>query len=89
MNPLQMLGALQKAQNPMALLSQLSNQNPQLKRVMEVMQGKSPQELEQYVRNVAQTQGVDLNQLAQKMGLQLPQQKLLRVAVGIRESSTH
>ena len=73
MNPLQMLGALQKAQNPMALLSQLSNQNPQLKRVMEVMQGKSPQELEQYVRNVAQTQGVDLNQLAQKMGLQLPQ----------------
>jgi len=73
MNPLQMLGALRKAPQPMELLKQLSNQNPQLKRVMEVMQGKSPQELEQYVRNVAQTQGVDLNQLAQKMGLQLPQ----------------
>ncbi len=73
MNPLQMLGALRQAQNPMALLSQLANQNPQLKRVMEVMNGKSPQELEQYVRNTAKTQGVDLNQLAQKMGLQLPQ----------------
>ena len=73
MNPLQMLNALQKAQNPTALLNQLMGQNPQLKRVMEVMQGKSPQELEQYVRNTAQTQGVDLNQLAQKMGLQLPQ----------------
>lgn len=73
MNPLQMLGALQKAQNPMAFLSQLANQNPQLKRVMEVMNGKSPQELEQYVRNTAQTQGIDLKQLAQKMGLQLPQ----------------
>ena len=73
MNPLQMLGALRKAQNPQALLSQLANQNPQLKRVIEVMNGKSPKELEEYVRNVAQTQGVDLNQLAQKMGLQLPQ----------------
>ena len=73
MNPLQMLSALQKAQNPMVVLNQLSGQNPQLKRVIEVMNGKSPQELEQYVRNVAQTQGIDLNQLAQKMGLQLPQ----------------
>ena len=73
MNPLQMLSVLQKAQNPMALLNQLAGQNPQLKRVMDVMRGKSPQELEQYVRNTAQTQGVDLNELAQKMGLQLPQ----------------
>ena len=73
MNPLQMLGALQKARNPMALLNQLAGQNPQLKRVIEVMNGKSPRELEQYVRNTAKTQGVDLNQLAQRMGIQLPQ----------------
>jgi hypothetical protein len=73
MNPLQMLSALQKAQNPMTLLNQLAGQNPQLKRVMEVMNGKSPKELEQYVRNTAKTQGVDLNQLANKLGLQLPQ----------------
>lgn len=64
---------LQKAPNPMMMLNQLSVNNPQLKRVMEVLNGKSPKELEQYVRNVAQTQGVDLSQLAQKMGLQLPQ----------------
>lgn len=73
MNPLQMLGMLQKAQNPFGVLQQLSQNNPQLKRVMEIIQGKSPKELEQYVRNTAQTQGIDLNQLAQKMGLQLPQ----------------
>jgi len=72
MNPMQMLGALQKAQNPMMLLNQIAGQNPQIKRVLEVMKGKSPQEMQQYVRNVAQTQGVDLNQLAQKMGFQLP-----------------
>lgn len=73
MNPMQMFNMLSKAQNPMNLLNQLSQNNPQLKRVMEVMQGKSPKELEQYVRNTAKTQGVDLNQLAQRMGLQLPQ----------------
>ncbi len=73
MNPLQMLGALQKARNPMDLLKQLSANNPQLKRVIEVMDGKSPQELKAYVQNVAKTQGIDLNNLAQKMGLQLPQ----------------
>jgi len=64
---------LQKAQNPKAILNQLSVNNPQLKRVMEVLDGKSPQEIKAYVQNVAQTQGVDLTQLAQRMGLQLPQ----------------
>ena len=73
MNPLQMLNLLQKTANPYGLLQQLSQNNPKLQRVMEVMNGKSPKELEEYVRNTAKTQGVDLNQLAQRMGLQLPQ----------------
>lgn len=73
MNPFQMLQMLQGARNPLGLLQQMSQNNPKLQRVVEVMNGKSPKELEQYVRNTAQTQGVDLKQLAQKMGLQLPQ----------------
>lgn len=64
---------LQKAQNPKAILNQLSVNNPQLKRVIEVLDGKSPQEIKAYVQNVAKTQGVDLNIMAQRMGLQLPQ----------------
>lgn len=73
MNPLQMISMLQKAKDPMMLLQQMSSNNPQLKRALEVIQGKSPQELKQYVENTAKTQGVDLTQLAQKLGLQLPQ----------------
>lgn len=57
----------------MMMLNQLSANNPQLKRVIEVINGKTPKELKQYVQNVANTQGVDLNKLAQSMGLQLPQ----------------
>ena len=73
MNPLQMFNMLSQAKNPMSLLQQMSSKNPQLKRVLEVVNGKSPQELRQYVENTAKTQGVDLTQLAQKLGLQLPQ----------------
>ena len=73
MNPLQMFNMLSQAKNPMGLLQQMSSKNPQLKRVLEVINGKSPQELRQYVENTAKTQGVDLAQLAQKLGLQLPQ----------------
>lgn len=73
MNPLQMFNMLSQAKNPMGLLQQMSSKNPHLKRVIEVVNGKSPQELRQYVENTAKTQGVDLTQLAQKLGLQLPQ----------------
>lgn len=73
MNPMQLIGMLQKNQNPMGLLNQIAQNNPQLKRVLEVVKGKSPKEIEQYVRNTAQTQGVDLNNLAQRLGFQLPQ----------------
>ena len=68
-----MFNLLSKAKDPMNLLQQMSSNNPQLKRVVEVINGKSPQELRQYVENTAKTQGVDLAQLAQKLGLQLPQ----------------
>ena len=70
---MQLIGMLQKNQNPMGLLNQLAQNNPQLKRVLEIVKGKSPKEIEQYVRNTAQTQGVDLNNLAQRLGFQLPQ----------------
>ena len=72
MNPMQMLGMLQKSHNPFGLLQQLSQNNPKMQRVIDIVRGKSPKEIEQYVRNTAQTQGIDLNKLAQDMGLQLP-----------------
>lgn len=70
---MQLIGMLQKNQNPMGLLNQIAQNNPQLQRVLEIVKGKSPKEIEQYVRNTAQTQGVDLNNLAQRLGFQLPQ----------------
>ena len=70
-NPLQLIGVLQNANNPMALMQQVLGTNPQFKQVMQIAQGKSPQELEQYVRNLYQSQGQDINQIASQFGLKI------------------
>lgn len=70
-NPLQLIGLLQNSNNPMGVLQQLLGNNPQYRQVMQIAQGKSPQELEQYVRNLYQSQGQDINQVASQFGLKI------------------
>ena len=70
-NPLQLIGMLQNANNPMALMQQVLGTNPKFKQVMQIAQGKSPQELESYVRNLYQSQGQDINQIANQFGLKI------------------
>lgn len=72
MNPLQMIQMLRGAQNPMQTMMQLSQQNPQLNQIMQMTNGKTPAQMEQMVRQAAQQRGVDLNQLAQQLGVKLP-----------------
>lgn len=72
MNPLQMVQMLRGAQNPMQTMMQLSQQNPQLNQIMQMTNGKTPAQMEQMVRQAAQQRGVDLNQIAQQLGLKLP-----------------
>lgn len=72
MNTLQMVQMLRGAQNPMQTMMQLSRQNPQLNQIMQMTNGKTPAQMEQMVRQAAQQRGVDLNQLAQQLGIKLP-----------------
>lgn len=70
-NPLQLIGMLRKAQNPMALIQQVLGSNPNFNQVMQLANGKSPQQLEQYVRNLYQSQGQNINQIASQFGLNI------------------
>lgn len=70
-NPLQLIGLLQNSNNPMCVLQQLLGNNPQYRQIMQMIQGKSPKEIEQYVRNLYQSQGQDINQVASQFGLKL------------------
>lgn len=55
--------------NPMQMLQQMAGSNPQIGQVMRIIDGKSPQQLEQVARNMAKERGIDLDQMARQMGL--------------------
>lgn len=60
---LPMLQQFAGVQNPMAMMMQMYGANPQFQQVMQIVQNKSPQELEQYVRNVCKTQNIDIDNI--------------------------
>lgn len=76
-NPMQMMqlmGQLQSSTNPMALIQNMFGDNPIMQRAMQMGQGKSPEQMQQIVRNLAQQKGMNeqqLNQFLSQYGLKL------------------
>ena len=71
MNPFQLFQMFKNTSNPYALVQSLAGNNPQIQQILNNLQGKNPQELEQYARNVAQSKGIDLNQFLGQFGIRL------------------
>lgn len=68
LNPVQMMqafGQLKAAQNPLQMMQQMLNGDPTFTRAMQMAQGKSPQQVEQIVRNLCQERGINYEQLKQ------------------------
>ena len=63
MNPMQLMGMIQGSQNPMQLMQQMFGGNPLFNQSMQMGQGKSPEQLQQIVRNIAHTKGMSDNDL--------------------------
>ena len=70
-NMLQMIQMLSNSQNPMGLLRQFAGNNPELQKVMQIAQTKTPQEFETYVKNVCASNNIDINSLAKQFNLPL------------------
>lgn len=68
-NIMQMFQMLKCAQNPMQMMISTLGNNPQFNQVMQIAEGKSPQELEQYTRNAYKSCGQDINMLLKQFGL--------------------
>ena len=69
-NPvLALVQAMQQGRNPMALMQTMAQQNPQVAQALQMMQGKSPQQLQMMAQNMARERGVDLNQMLRQMGI--------------------
>ena len=74
-NPLMMLlQAMRSGGSPMSLMERMAAQNPQAAQAMKLIRGKSPQQLRETARNMAQQRGTSLEEIARQLGLTLPKE---------------
>lgn len=66
-----MLTQFKQTMNPMGLMLQICGNNPEMRPVIENLQGKTPQDWEKYARNMAQSRGTDLRQFLAQFGINI------------------
>jgi transposase-like protein len=72
-NPMmQMMGMLRSGRNPSAILQSMATNNPQVRQVMQMMNGKTPEQLRQMANNMAAERGTTVEDIARQLGIQIP-----------------
>lgn len=66
-----LMRAAQSGGNPMQIIGQMAGNNPQMRQGMQLIEGKTPAQLEQYAKNMAQAQGRDINQILNSLGIEI------------------
>lgn len=72
MNPMQIIHAVQNGANPNQLIAQLAQSNPAIRQAMQLMNGKTPDQIRDMAQQRAKQMGVDLVQMAQQWGFKFP-----------------
>lgn len=73
-NPMQMIfQAMRGGMGPQQFLQQAAGQNPMLRQLQQITQGKNPQELMQIANNMAQQRGTTVESIMQQMGFPINQ----------------
>lgn len=72
MNPMQLAQMLRQGENPQQIIAQYAQRSPSFQNTMRRINGRTPEQILGIARQMAQQSGVDLNQLAQRLGVQLP-----------------
>ena len=68
-NPMmQLMSAMRSGQNPMQLMQRMAMNDPRAAQAMQIIRGKSPQELQQIAQNLARERNIDLNELRRQFG---------------------
>lgn len=67
-----LVNAMQSGRNPMALVQQMAARDPQMRQFMQMVNGKSPEQLRQMAENMARERGVSINDVARQLGISLP-----------------
>jgi hypothetical protein len=75
-NPmLQMISMLQAGKNPSAILNMMAQNNPQARQIMQVINGKTPDQLQQMARNIAAERGTTIEDVARQLGINIPSKR--------------
>lgn len=75
-NPImQMMNIARSGGNPMHLIQQMAGRNPQAAQFMQMIQGKNVQQLQTMAENIAKERGTTIQQVAQQLGMQIPNSK--------------
>lgn len=72
MNPMQLIQMLRNGGNPNQLIAMAAQRNPALRQAMQMVNGRTPEQVRDMAYDLAKQRGVDLNQLAQQLGIRLP-----------------
>lgn len=69
-NPfMQVINMAKNGGNPIQMLQQMSGQNPQLKQIMDMTNGKSPSEMGDMINSLAQQKGINVSDLVKQIGM--------------------
>lgn len=69
-NPLfALVNAMQSGKNPMALVQQMAARDPQMRQFMQMVNGKSPEQLRQMAENMARERGTTVDAIIRQLGL--------------------
>lgn len=68
MNPFNLMQMLRSG-NPNQILQQMMQSDPRVGQAMQMIQGKSPQELRSMAENVAKEKGIDLDAFVRQFGM--------------------
>lgn len=71
MNPIQVIQMLQRGANPNQLMMQLAQNNPAVRQAMQMVNGKTPDQIRDMAQQIAKQRGIDLDQLTQQLGIRL------------------
>ena len=67
-----LVNAMQSGKNPMALVQQMAARDPQMRQFMQMVNGKSPEQLRQMAENMARERGTTINDVARQLGISIP-----------------
>lgn len=67
-----LINAARSGGNVNAMLNQMAVQNPQIRQAMQMMQGKTPQQIQQLAQNMAKERGTTVEDVARSLGFNIP-----------------